>query len=238
MVKPPKIICVIPVLPSDLNIQTLQSIMQQTVPVAFIILLTEKANAETLAARVSKVLNDGIKHIRLENFDYILRVDGDAAIPSNFIEANLKGSPDVLGLGCAMLIKISSLQKAMNAEFDPYCDDSAIHYQFMRHNMNVKPYTVQPLRLRQAGKTHDYTYWLEKGQVQYQLGFEPIHVLAKVRFNWRNILCLLGYFTALIKRKPKSDFAGYVRFHQLQRLIHPRKGFQALRGYTPFNKQQ
>lgn len=238
LVKKPKIVCIIPVLPSDIRPQTLQSIMAQTVPVTFTILLTEKAYEQTLAAKVSRVLNDGIKHIKLEDFDYILRVDGDAALPPTFIEDNLKGNADVVGLGCAMLIKTAAFQKAMNSQLDPFCDDSAIHFEFMRHNLKTTMYTTHPYRLRKPGSTHNYTYWIEKGLVQYQLGYEPTHVFAKIRFNWRNILCFLGYIRGFIKHVPKCDCAEYVRYHQLQRLIHPRQGYIALHSYTPFNQSK
>lgn len=54
---------------------------------------------KTVAERVSKVLNEGLSHIRLEDFDYLLRVDGDVVLLHNFLEENLKGKPDPMRWG-------------------------------------------------------------------------------------------------------------------------------------------
>lgn len=224
-----KIICVMLALPSDVNPRIFRCIASQTVPISLVLVLTEIVNAPTWPARVSKILNNGLSHINLDDFNYILCVNSDAWLPPDFVEGNLKGDPDVCGLGAAMLIKTSSFQQVMGGKFDPYSDDAAIHFEFQRHRLKASPYRVNPRVLRQPGATHRLNYWVEQGHVYYQLGCEPFHVLAKTRLGWRHILSVFGYVHAALKREPQCRCAGYVRFHQLRRLIHPWKEKTTLR---------
>jgi hypothetical protein len=46
-----------------------------------ILLLTERVKGGALSQRVSFVINKTLSRIRLENFDYLLRVDGDTVLP-------------------------------------------------------------------------------------------------------------------------------------------------------------
>lgn len=208
-------------LPSDVNLRVFRCIASQTVPISLTLVLTETVNAATWPARVSKILNNGLRHVNLDDFDYILRVDCDAWLPPDFVEGNLQGSPDVCGLGAAMLIKTSSFQNVMGGKFDPYSDDAAIHFEFQRRRLKATPYRVNPRVLRPPGATHRLSYWVEQGHVYYQLGCEPFHVLAKTRLGLCHILSVVGYVCAALKRAPQCRCAGYVRFHQLRRLIHP-----------------
>jgi hypothetical protein len=195
-------------------------------------LLTEKVKANTWPARVSKILNNGLQHVKLEDFDYLLRVDSDNILPPNFVEENLKHNPDVCGLGGAMLLKLSSFRKVMDGKLDPYSDDSAVNFEFMRHGLRSTQYAVKPVTLRKAGVTHSLMYWVEQGYAYYQLGVEPFHLLAKLRLRWVHILSVFGYVYAFIQHAPKCCCAGYVRYHQLRRLIHPWKEKMVLRGYS------
>lgn len=207
--------------PSDLQPQIFSCLASQTVPISLMVLLTEKVEASTWPARVAKILNNGLKHVKLDDFDYILRVDSDAWLPPNFIEGNLKDKPDVCGLGLAMLIKTVSFQKVMHSKFDQYSDDTAIHFEFQRHGLKAVYYKVDPAMLRKPGATHSLMYWVEQGIAYYQLGVEPLHMLAKTRLGWRHILSVYGYIYAAFKHVPQCRCADYVRTCQLQRLLHP-----------------
>ena len=216
-----RILCVMLALPADVNPDVVQCIASQTVPISLTLLLTEQVNAPTWAARICRILNNGLRHVNVGDFDYILRVDCDVWLPPDFVEGNLRDRPDVCGLGAAMLIKTSSFQQVMGGRFDPHSDDAAIHYEFQRHGLTAVSYTVNPQLRRLPGATHRLTYWVEQGHVYYQLGFEPFHVLAKLRLGWRHALSVVGYVHAILNREPRCRCAKYVRFHQLRRLIHP-----------------
>jgi hypothetical protein len=215
-----KILCVIPSLPSDFNLATLRSILQQTIPVDMIVILPRKAEGISVGEKVSKVLNEGFSYIKLENFDYILRLDGDVVVPANFLEENLKGKPDKSGsAGYEMLIKVKPFMELMNGKLHPKSDDSYIGYKFMQKGLKVVKNQVNAVLLRQAGKHHGTKYFFNRGKEMYKLGYEPIHVLTSLRWELWNLFAIFGFFVALLKQEEKYDVADFVWHKQLRRLF-------------------
>lgn len=215
-----KILCVIPSLPSDFSFATLRSIFQQTIPVDMIVILPRKAEGISVSEKVSKVLNEGFSRLKLEDFDYILRLDGDVVVPANFLEENLKGTPDESGgAGYEMLIKVEPFMKLMNGKLHPKSDDSYIVYKFMQKGLKVVKNKVNAVLLRPAGKHHGTTYFFHRGKQMYKLGYEPIHVLAGFRWELRNLFAIFGFLIALLKREHKYDVADFVWHKQIRRLL-------------------
>jgi len=212
-----KILCVVPCLPEDFNPKTLFSILTQTVPVDMIVFLPKRVQGKTIGEKLSKVLNEGLSHIKLEDFDYILRVDCDTVLPSNFIEENLKNKPDLCGnAGHAMLIKVEAFKKAMNCRFHPLNDDSYTTYKFMQLGYNVQKWKVKPQHKK---RLHNPLIAAGRGINMYRLGYEPIHVLLSWRHDIRRIFAIFGYFYALLKREKKFDVAHFVWKKQVKRIL-------------------
>jgi hypothetical protein len=180
-----------------------------------------------LPAKVSDVLNDGLSHIHLENFDYLLRVDGDTVIPPNFLEINLKEHADCCGrTGCAMLIKVSTFLRLMNGKFHPELDDTYLGLKFMKEGATVIGWKVGA-RHRSVVRDNINEY-SNRGKLMYKVGYEPVHLvqsLVHVHF-WtiRDVFTVWGYFVAAIKRTPKYEVADYVFNRQVKRLLwgHPK----------------
>ncbi|MCD6241922.1 hypothetical protein J7K27_10525 [Candidatus Bathyarchaeota archaeon] len=212
-----KILCVVPCLPEDFNPKMLFSILNQTVPVDMIVLLPKKVEGRTIAEKVSKVLNEALSHIKIEDFDYILRVDCDTVIPPNFIEENLKGEPDLCGQsGHAMLIKVEAFKKAMNLRLHPQSDDGYLTKKFMMLGLNVQKWKVKPIHKK---RLHSPIEMFRRGILRYKYGHEPFHILFDWRHDIRNIFAIFGYFYALLKREKKFDVADYVWHKQVRRLL-------------------
>jgi len=217
--KAKKVLCFIPTRPSDLHFATIQSILNQTYPVEMIAIFPNKGvEGETIAEKVSKVLNTRLPHIKLEHFDYILRVDADTVLPPNFLEENLRDEPDICGgSGRAMLIKTSSFLRVMKGKFHPKSDDSYTFYKFMKEGCKVVKSKVTPVLLREGGR--GLTRYFYRGKAMYKLGYEPFHVFASCRFRLRYILAIFGYFYALLRREQKFDVADYVWQKQIRKLL-------------------
>jgi len=212
-----KILCVMPCLPEDFNPRSLISVLNQTIPVDMVILLPKKVQGRGIDEKMSKVLNEGLSHIKLEDFDYILRVDSDTVIPKNFLERNLKGEPDLCGkAGHAMLIKIKSFEKALNCTFHPENDDSYTIYKFMQLGFKVDGWKVKPIHKKRLGTPLKY---VERGKKMYRLGYSPFHAIYSFRYNFRNIFAIFGYFAALLKREKKFDVADFVWNKQVRKLL-------------------
>ena len=217
----PKVLCIIPSLPEDLHPLTVKSILEQSFPIEMLVILPKKVQGETVAAKVSKVLNEGLQHIKLEDFDYILRIDGDVVLPPNFLEEALKEEPDLYGgAGYAMLIKVKSFLRVMNGRFHPESDDSYTIYKFMQSGCNfIKRRKVEPILLRKSGRHHGVKYYVARGEIMYKVGYEPFHVLTSFRWDLWNIFAVFGYFYALVTRKRRFDVADYVWYKQVRRLL-------------------
>jgi hypothetical protein len=185
-----------------------------------------------LPAKVSDVLNDGLSHIHLEDFDYLLRVDGDTVIPPNFLEINLKEHADCCGrTGCAMLIKVSTFLRLMNGKFHPELDDTYLGLKFMKEGATVIGWKVGA---RHSSQVRDnINEYSNRGKLLYKAGYEPFHLVqglvtrAKVRARFwtiRDVFTVWGYFVAAITRTPKYEIADYVFNRQVRRLLsrHPK----------------
>lgn len=186
-----------------------------------LVILPKKVPGKNVPAKVSRVLNEGLQHIKLENFDYILRVDGEVILPSNFLEEALKEEPDLYGgAGYAMLIKVKPFLQIMKGKFHPESDDSYTCYKFMRSGCNfIRKYKVRPILLRKPGRHHGIKYYVTRGEIMYKVGYEPLHVLASFYWDLWNIFAVFGYFIALLKREKKFDVAKFVWNKQVRRLL-------------------
>ena len=215
-----KILCVIPSLPEELSFKAIQSVLKQTIPVESVMILSKRVKGKTTAEKVSKLLNDGLSHVRIEDFDYLLRVDGDTVIPPNFLEENLKDNPDLCGeAGYGMIIKTSTFKKVMNGKFHPESDDSYISYKFLMKGYKVTKWKVKPIPLGDANFKRVLKSKIDRGLLMYKIGYEPFHVILSIRWSLRNIFAIFGYFLGFLKREPKFDVSSFVWRRQIRRLL-------------------
>jgi len=195
--------------------------MAQTVQVNPIVVLHRKIEGGNLSEKVSYVLNEGLTHLRMENFDYLLRVDGDAVLSANFVEEGLRANADLYGgWGYAMLIKIAPFLKLLNGKFNRVSDDTYLVHKFRVYGLNVDVQHSTPL-VKHRKRHHDSSDYRFCGEIYYRVGYEPLHILAflrqkPLRTMWNLVL---GYFAAWLSRKRKFDFAPLIWHYQIRRLI-------------------
>lgn len=218
-----KIICIITALPQDLSMACLNSIFTQTVPIDIVVLAFKRVDGGNLVERVSWVLNDALRHLRIEDFDYILRLSGDVILPRNFLESNLKDNPDLCGkTGQAQLIKVQPFIKHCGGKVHPQSDDTFLNLKFNLLKLKVQKCTVAPWFTRPNGATHGLKYFYERGFHLYKLGYEPLHVCADLLFDIRddvrNLICFFTYAISWLKHEERSDFGQCVWKYQIMRL--------------------
>jgi hypothetical protein len=214
-----RILAVIPSLPKDLNPHCVPSVLAQTYPVKMLVILPEKISGGTLPERVSLVLNNGLSHINLVDFDYVLRIDGDTVLPTNFLEECLRQEPDLWGdWGYAMLIKTKTFLKLMDGKFHPESDDSYIIHKFIAENCKV---VKGQASVQSRKRRHDAMDLMACGRIYYKLGYEPFHVLnfLKNRQPRDILLVIIGYFGSLVRHESKFDVADFIWRHQVKRLF-------------------
>jgi hypothetical protein len=210
-----KILCVILCLPQDLKYETIQSVMNQTVPVDMIVLLTKRSSKPTLVERIPDALNEGYSHIKLEDFDYILRLDSDTLLKETFLERNLEGEPDSRGSGCAHLIKVKPFLELMNGRYFHLADDSYLNAKFRECGKKVETLVEGPLFC--AGHPFDVKYFVDRGKINYILGWTPIHVAQSLLRDWKAIFLVGSYLISWLLLRPKrADVAKFVQDYQIK----------------------
>jgi len=222
-IKLPRIICLIPALPSEVKLSTLKSIFEQTVPIDYTILLSKKVKEKLrFPVKISLVLNEMLKDIKLENFDYLLRVDTDTVLPPNFIEENLKLDLDALGWGCAELIKIPPFLKIMGGLFHPEHDDGYVHVKFRQLGLtsSQEGYAVKPLCVREPGKHHGSSWYFSQGVLDYQYGWDPAGMLYNAFVVFGLVYApfvIYGYVYGIVHRIKRFDVAALNMQHYFRK---------------------
>jgi len=228
----PRILCVIPALPSELQFDTIKSVLNQTVPVTHTIILTEKIEEKMpFPAKISKVLNNLLeKIVDLSSYDYILRVDTDTILPPNFIEENLKKDYAVLGYGYAQIIKVKPFIEVLGGRMNKHHDDGYIiqKLKFTGFAASSKDYTVPPILKRGSGLHHGSSWFVDQGELNYMYGGDPVSVLFDTiyKFNEYTIFQIYGYFKALITRAERFDIAAPVIYRHCLKYRHPKRFFR------------
>jgi hypothetical protein len=206
-----KILCVIPALPNEIKMDTLQSVFSQSIPVTTTLLLTERINEKTsFPAKISKVLNNMLEYVRIEKFDFILRVDADTVLPLDFIEKNLATGNRAIGYGYAQLIEVKSFIKYMDGKFNPEHDDGYVIEKFKFCGVPAAwDYVAKPTLKRKMGFHHGSKWFVDQGSLKFMYGWDPVNLAVYVlkKFSAYSFLEVYGYFYALFKRKKRFDVA-------------------------------
>ena len=208
-------------MPNEIKIDTLQSIFSQSIPVTTTLLLTEKVTEKlSFPAKISKILNGMIEFVRIEKFDYILRVDADVILPQNFIEKNLESGTHAMGYGYAQLIDVKSFIKCMNGKFNPEHDDGYIIEKFKFCGIPASwDYVIKPILKREMGNHQGSGWFFAQGELKYKYGWEPVSlgIYAFRNFSVYTFFEVLGFFNALFRRKKRFDVAVKIMYRQFQK---------------------
>jgi hypothetical protein len=225
-----RICCLIPALPSEVRLATLQSIFSQSVAVDCTVLLTKKAPDKlSFPAKISWVLNDMLDSLKLETFDFLWRLDADTVVPNNFLEATLAMGCDVVGYGPSQLIRVSAFLKCMNGRFHPDHDDGYPLVKFAQCGFKVSDtYVVEPKIIRAPGFHHGASWFLSQGELHYRYGHDVIHEFVDFLFKFRSyhpygIFIFCGYLRGLLLHRGLFDVAGAIRWGHLGLYRRPKR---------------
>lgn len=205
-----KILCLIPTLPNEIKDKTLHSIFNQTVSTDYIFLLTKKMDTKvSLPQKISSILNDGLIGIKLESYDYILRLDSDTILPPDFLEKHVALNVDVVGgEGYAQLIKVPFFLNKMNGQFNKDSDDTYTYFKAVSCGLASERITL--VDFKQPGTNYGMVQTqVYVGKMDYMIGDDPINVI--IRF--------LSYFYYLFTFKRCFDFAKSERYKHLSLML-------------------
>ena len=97
--------------------ESIKSVMEQTVQVEMVVLLTRGSSKPTQTER--DILKDAYEKIDLTTFDYILKIDRRIVLPKDFLEKTLVNEPDtIVSAGCEIVKVEPILARAESGKND------------------------------------------------------------------------------------------------------------------------
>jgi hypothetical protein len=188
---------------------------------------------EPLGVRLAKAINFALEQVDLNKYDYLLKLDADVVLPARFLEENIKVNADYVGrAGYTMLLKVKPFLKVFNGRFaEVGAEDSYIGLKLLYRGYRIGNYLLRPTLMPAANKKHSYRYYFTLGREFYRLGYEPLHVLEKLRYGYMELFRIFGFFVALLTRSKKYEFAKFVSFVQIMRIIHGKTWAKKAFGY-------
>lgn len=187
---------------------------------------------QPLGKRVGAAINTALVKVNFKEYDYILKVDAEITLPRDFVEENLQEAPDFVGSGgFAMLFKTSAFLKVLGGRYpEVMADDTYLALDFLYKGCTVKRWKRAPdVVVREKGH-HSYRHHFNAGIELYRLGYEPVHVFEflrglfqdvfKGRIEIARVLPIFGYFSAVLRRIERYEFAAWIFRMQVRRLIY------------------
>jgi hypothetical protein len=242
--KKPKILAVIPTLNDDPS-ETIESLHAQDFEISKIIVSVGSKKLfqelisptsknvqfkyvqpdfkKSLGERIGRALNTALNEVRLQDYDYLLKLDADTILPPRFVTSNVSLKSDIVGIfGFAMMLKISAFVKVLNGKWpETLGEDTYITHYYQMKGLSCKNYNLPPNLKRKSGVHHDWTYQFIRGIALYKLGYEPIHAFAlslDLRVDRKNLFIICGYAVAFLKRTTRYVFADFIFGKQLKEL--------------------
>jgi hypothetical protein len=244
------VLAVIPTLYDDPT-ETIQSLIRQTVPISRVFVgvgsrvLYEKLIAKPLenvtfvfvrpdfatclGTRIGCAINTALSGIKLQEYDYLLKVDADTILPPNFLARNIETYADITGIfGFTMLFKVPAFIKLLNGKWPEVLgEDTYIIHLYKRHGFSIANYLLSPAITRKS-ETHSWRYQFNRGLAVHLLGYEPIHALAlslDVSRDGKALFLMLGFMASVIRRSKRYDFADWIFLEQVKELLRVRTLF-------------
>jgi hypothetical protein len=196
--------------------KTVESIKQQTVPVSKLVVADNPfPQFRYVGERAGMAMRKALSQECLENFTYILRVDGDTLLPRNFVEESLKLNADLVGCGgYAQLLKVSAFQDLFDGVYPvDFAEDTVISQAvILSQNHIYRRYVVQPIR--PAPRKYPITSWIRSGEARYKIGISFLLTCLSFRdrrsstlVGFKSILIIIGFLSAKIRGAKQYSFA-------------------------------
>jgi len=183
---------------------------------------------QSSGARIGHTINAALAGVKLQDYDYILRVDADVTLPRSFLATNLKVKADMVGrFGFAVILKTFSFIKLLKGSWpELFGEDTYVVHTYLSHGYCVMNYALSPILRRKSGVFYSWQDHFLRGVLMYKLGYEPFHAFGlalDIKANRTNIFVIFGYISAVIKQMEQFEFANWIFRKQLRELVNMRK---------------
>jgi hypothetical protein len=189
-----------------------------------IVLSDHRFSDPKTGTRVAKSINRTLGEIPWRQYDYILRLDGDASLPPDFIEMALREEADLVGTGGSGLLFRRKVLEAVGSRW-PVLDPEDSYFIWKARQLG---FTHRTVGVKGAGRPFGGEYsvprFLSWGYNCYILGIEPISFLRLALISARAarrpafILGVPAYLGCILVGLKRLDVADYVTRTQIRLL--------------------
>jgi hypothetical protein len=228
-----KILVVIPIFRESIS-QLLSCLEKQTLKPAYIVIVAATRAAyerlshvslgigkviyvkpvmqEHIGVRVGKAINTALRQVCLEHYDFLLKLDADVLLPSNYLARCVTLGADLVGLGPFMLVKIKPFLTLLHGQWpETPADDAFIATKFRAAGLKVERW-LPGITIKTGGSFRQWRYYYLRGMDDFKLGFDPFQELVIVQHLIRSrhsllpMFTLLGYVYAFLWKREMYDF--------------------------------
>ncbi|MEM3365971.1 MAG: glycosyltransferase family A protein [Candidatus Methanomethyliaceae archaeon] len=187
---------------------------------------------EHVGIRMTKAMNAALEslNIRLEEYDYILKVDDDVILPPKFLELCVLEDADCVGgSGCAELFKTETFIELFGGSFPKVVsEDTFREFSVLARNKKFSKWPIKPIPIG-LKKRHNWRYYYQIGFDRYKLGYDPIHIMLHLRHGKMYLFYVIGYLISLLRREERYHFAPKIFRLKLRELPSQIKSFMKKR---------
>jgi len=173
---------------------------------------------EHVGIRVGKTINQALQLLNLHEIDYLLKIDADVLIKTDYLEKCVKMDADLVGLGPFMLIKAKPFFLLLKGRWpETPADDAYIAMAFRAGGLRVTRFPEGILVKRKGGATGSWRYYYLRGVDDWKVGFDPLREFMAVlwliirRRSMLPVFTLIAYIAAMLKGEKMYEF-GVVNF--------------------------
>jgi len=168
---------------------------------------------EHVGVRVAKAINQALRTLDLPAFDYLLKVDADVLMKTDYLEKCVSLGADLVGLGPFMLVRVKPFLLLLRGKWpETPADDAYVMMAFKARGLRVAPCPPDLLVRRKGGARGSWRYYYLRGVDDWRVGFDPIRELFAVlwliirRRSMLPLFTLLGYLVALARGERMYEF--------------------------------
>lgn len=200
--------------------RTIESLNAQTLPPTRICLADKRFPSQFHGLRVAKAVNSELASLNLDDYDWLLRLDDDTTIPTNFLQVNTAIEADIIGNGGNCLLIRTCVLKKLGGWPELPGEDSSLVYQGIMNGFKHESLVVKDTCQRTVGTYYTWRLFFDSGKELWKLGYTlPFAWIQFCHFlrasgNLGFVLWFAGYLCESIKRGRR--YPTWMFIHQLQ----------------------
>jgi len=200
--------------------ETVKSLMNQTLkPQKLIVAVGKPDWKKSTGQIVGETINEALRPINLQKYDWLLKSDDDIIYPPDFLEINTNTDYDLMGRGAGLLIRVKPYLEYIGNWNESDLEDSYPYYVFDVKGLQtliskwVNPATL----LKPSRDTLGLKRNFEAGRDTYRMG-TPVDIYLLDKIRGLELTRIIGFLYGHLAQLPKFPIAPeWKRYIRLRR---------------------